>query len=320
MTDATILWFDQIGGEDIASAGGKGANLGELLSADIPVPPGFVVTADAYRGFLDAAGLRPKIVELLTDVDPANVQGMQVVSQEVKALIESSAMSDTLAAEVRAAYDKLGGGPVAVRSSATAEDLPSASFAGQQSTFLNVVGPERVIEAVRGCWASLFEAHAIDYRARAGFDHLDTSIAVPVQAMVQSERSGVMFTVNPVTGERGQIIIEAVYGLGEAVVSGQVTPDTYVVDKATLAVLERSHSDQEEEFVRDPDGDHLHANVWRPVPPERRSAPKLSDEEIAELARLGMRVEIHYGHPQDIEWAIEAGRTYLLQARPVTTL
>jgi pyruvate, water dikinase len=315
-----ILWFDDITKDDVPSAGGKGANLGELTRNGVPVPPGFVVSAGAYRDFLERASIRDAIARALASADASNVQGLQVVSDEVRSLIENAEVPGDVAADVWAAYEKMGGGPVAVRSSATAEDLPSASFAGQQSTYLNVEGPDAVIEALRACWASLFEPHAISYRALNGFDHMETAIAVPVQRMVQSERSGVIFTINPVTGEQGQVVIEAVWGLGEAAVSGQVTPDMYVVDKAGHAVVERAHSPQEHELLRDPDGHTLHANAWRDVPTERRDAPKLSDRDAVALAKLAIRVEILYGRPQDIEWAIEGGETYILQARPVTTV
>lgn len=320
MTDETILWFDAISKDDGARAGGKGANLGELVRAGIPVPPGFVVSAGSYAAFLERGGLHQPIAEQLAGADAGNVAALQVVSGEIKALIEAAAVPEELAGAVREAYARLGGGFVAVRSSATAEDLAEASFAGQQSTYLNVAGAEHVVEALRACWASLFEPQAIAYRAQRGFDHLTVHIAVVVQTMVEADRSGVLFTVNPVTGDRGQLVLEAVYGLGEAAVSGMVTPDTYIVDKATLAVLERAHAEQEQELVRDAAATGLHANVWRDVPPERRDRPKLTDDEIAALAELALRVEAHYGRPQDIEWALADGRFSLLQARPVTTI
>jgi len=320
MSDNSILWFEQIGKGDISTAGGKGANLGELTRAGIPVPAGFVVSADAYRAFVEAAGLRPKIAGLLSSVDPRNVQGLQIISREVQSLIENIEVPSGLALAIEAAYERLGSGPVAVRSSATAEDLPQASFAGQQTTFLNVTGAGRVVEAVRACWASLFEAHAVSYRQQRGFDHLEVAIAVPVQKMVQSERSGIMFTVNPVTGAADQIVIEAVWGLGEAAVSGMVTPDMYIVDKASLAVVESAPSEQDQELVRDESAAGIHATAWRDVPPERRTETKLLEEEAAALARLGLQVERLYGHPQDIEWAIEGREMYLLQTRPVTTV
>ena len=320
MSDEIILWFQQIGKDDIPLAGGKGANLGEMTQAGIDVPPGFIVSAAAYHDFLDANDLRSRIGALLAPADVTNMQALQMVSQEIKQLIGAASIPADVARAVQEAYERLGGGLVAVRSSATAEDLPQASFAGQQSTFLNVLGGERVAHAVKECWASLFEAQAIFYRAQNGFDHMSCGIAVPVQSMVQSERSGVMFTVNPITNDTGQIVIEGAYGLGEAVVSGLVTPDMYIVDKASLAIVERAVSEQERELVRDPSGRDAEGTVWRDIPVADRRTQKLSDEQVMELARLGVRVEQHYGRPQDIEWAVEGGRLYLLQARPVTTL
>jgi pyruvate,water dikinase len=314
-----ILWFQQIGKDDIAVAGGKGANLGELTRAGIAVPPGFVVAAQAYDQFLDVRRLRSEVQRCLAGLDHTDHGALAVVSNEIQALIDGALVLDDTAAAIRSAYDQLACGPVAVRSSATAEDLPTASFAGQQRTLLNVVGADQVVEAVKACWASLFEPQAIFYRAQGGFDHLQCAIAVPVQAMVQSERSGVMFTVNPVTNDTGQLIIEAAYGLGEAVVSSLVTPDTSLIDQASLAVLEAAVAEQDRELVRG-EGSGEDANVWRAVEPARGNAQKLSSEEIAEVARLGLQVEAHYGSPQDIEWAIAGGRTYILQARPVTTL
>lgn len=320
MPDELVLWFAQIGKDDIERAGGKGANLGELLRAGIPVPPGFVVVASCYRRFLQEGGLRVEIEAALAGLDHRDHAAVQEASRAIKPCIEGAPVPPDFEAAIRAAYERLGAERVAVRSSATAEDLPSASFAGQQSSFLNVAGAGNVVAAVRACWASLFEPQAISYRATNGFDHLAVAIAVPVQAMVQSDRAGVMFTVNPVTGDRSQIVIEAVHGLGEAAVSGMVTPDMYVVDKATLAIADRSLCEQEQELVYDPQAGGLEANAWRPVPPERRDVQKLQDEQVAALARLGLRVEEHYGAPQDMEWALEGERLYLLQARPVTTL
>ncbi|OGO51423.1 MAG: hypothetical protein A2148_11820 [Chloroflexi bacterium RBG_16_68_14] len=320
MAGEVIVWLEEIGKQDVALAGGKGANLGELVRAGIPVPPGFVVTSRCYEEYLECTGLRGELADVLAGLDHRASQALQQASHAAKRRIEATPMPEEFAEAIRQSYDRLGGGRVAVRSSATAEDLAEASFAGQQSSFLNVVGAEWVVEAVRACWASLFEPQAIFYRAENGFEHLSVAIAVPVQSMVQSERSGVMFTVNPVTHDAGRIVIEAVYGLGEAAVSGQVTPDMYIVDKASLAILERSISEQEQKLAYDPAAGGLHPNVWRSVPPDRAGLPKLSDDEVAALARLGLQVEAHYGSPQDIEWAMEGDRLFLLQARPVTTL
>jgi len=320
-SERDVLWFKDVGKHDTPSAGGKGANLGEMTQAQIPVPPGFIVSAQAYTRFIEQAGLRPVIEKLLSPLDYNDSAQLQRVSEEIKSLIRSTPVPQQTAAEIKKAYRQLGDGPVAVRSSATAEDLADASFAGQQATFLNIVGEDEVVDAVRACWASLFEARAIFYRADKGFEHMKVAIAVPVQRMVQSLRSGVMFTLEPVSGDRSKITIEAVFGLGEAIVSGEITPDLYVLDKASLRILEKRVVNQERQFVRNPqaDGDGG-ANVWLPVPDELARQRKLSDEQIVALATIGKRVEDHYGFPQDLEWAEEGGELYILQTRPVTAL
>ncbi len=318
-----IVWFEEIGREDVGVVGGKGANLGELTRAQIPVPPGFVVTAQAYFRFLEVSGLRSRIEELLSPLDPNNSDQLQKISNEIKKAITDASMPEDIARQVREAYREMGGGLVAVRSSATAEDLPEASFAGQQSTFLNVDGEANVVSAVKACWASLFEARAIFYRVENRFEHMKVGIAVPVQRMVQSDRSGVMFTVEPVTSDVSKIVIEAVWGLGEAIVSGEVTPDLYVVNKADLKILERKVAAQERQLVHSHDGGRqdLDSNVWEPVPPSSRDRRKLSDDEVVTLAEIARRVEEHYGGaPQDIEWAREDASFYLVQTRPVTTI
>jgi pyruvate,water dikinase len=307
-----VAWFKDLNKTDVAFVGGKAASLGELTGAGIDVPPGFVVTADAYSAALAEAGLDKALSQVLSN-SPAEAA---VAIQKLFAGLDLPA---ALSEEILGAYEALGSGPVAVRSSATTEDLAEASFAGQQSTYLNVEGQDHLLLAVRDCWASLFEERAIVYRSQKGFDHEAARIAVVVQQMVQAERSGVMFTVNPVNGDAGQMIIEAAYGLGEAVVSGIVTPDMFIVDKETGAILQRETSDQEQQLVRNEaatDGDE--ANCWRPVPRELRNAPKVSDEHISTLAQLGLKLEQHYGCAQDIEWAEAAGRCYILQSRPVT--
>jgi pyruvate,water dikinase len=321
VSERDVLWFKDVGKHDTPSAGGKGANLGEMTQAQIPVPPGFIVSAQAYTRFIEQAGLRPVIEKLLSPLDYNDSAQLQRVSEQIKSLIRSTPVPQQIAAEIKKAYRQLGDGLVAVRSSATAEDLADASFAGQQATFLNIVGEDEVVDAVRACWASLFEARAIFYRADKGFEHMKVAIAVPVQRMVQSLRSGVMFTLEPVSGDRSKITIEAVFGLGEAIVSGEITPDLYVLDKASLRILEKRVVNQERQFVRNPqaNGDGG-ANVWLPVPDELARQRKLSDEQIVALATIGKRVEEHYGFPQDIEWAEEGGELYILQTRPVTAL
>ncbi|MGQ9572153.1 MAG: phosphoenolpyruvate synthase [Dehalococcoidia bacterium] len=320
-SEREVLWFSEVGRQDTHLAGGKGANLGEMTQAQVPVPPGFIVTAQTYTRFLEQSRLRPAIEKLLSSLDYNDSAQLQRVSEEIKALIRSAPVPQQIAAEIKKAYREMGDGPVAVRSSATAEDLSEASFAGQQATFLNVVGEDELVEAVRACWASLFEARAIFYRADKGLEHMQVAIAVPVQRMVQSARSGVMFTLDPVTGDRSKIVVEAVFGLGEAIVSGEVTPDYYVLDKESLRILEKRTVDQERQLVRNPEaGSEGEANVWVPVPKELRQEQKLTDEQIVALAAIGKRIEEHYDFPQDIEWAEEGGELFILQTRPVTAL
>lgn len=318
----SVVWFSEVGREDIGLVGGKGANLGELIRAGIPVPPGFVVTADTYFRFIHQNGLEPVIKKELFGLDVHDTRQLNERAERIQQRIKEAPMPGHIADEIRAAYRELGEGPVAVRSSATAEDLPEASFAGQQSTFLNVVGADNVVRAVQACWASLFEARAIFYREESGYDHTKVGLAVPVQRMVQSEISGVMFTVEPVTSDRTRITIEAVYGLGEGIVSGEISPDLYLVDKESLHIISKTVTPQERMIARRPDADGSHegANAWLPVPEHLRERQKLTDAEIRELARIGRAVEEHYGAPQDIEWAYEKGQFYLVQARPVTTL
>ncbi len=315
----TIVWLEEVGKEDVGEVGGKGANLGELVKAGVQVPPAFIVTAHAYRRFLEEGGVLPVLKDLLSSLDVNDLEGLQRISARIREVIRSAPMPQDVAEEILEAYRRLGGGLVAVRSSATVEDLAEASFAGQQSTFLNVEGEEQVVRAVQDCWASLFEDRALFYRAQKGFDHLQVAIAVPVQKMIQSRRSGVMFTIEPVTGEANQIVIEAVYGLGEAIVSGAVTPDSYIVEKATLIILQRQVARQEKRLVFDPTAlDYHHRNRWEEVPPEEQDRQKLSDEEIRLLASMGRAIEEYYGVPQDIEWAEEGGQFYIVQSRPVT--
>ncbi|MCL0046618.1 phosphoenolpyruvate synthase, partial [Dehalococcoidales bacterium] len=235
----SIVWFNEVTKKDIPLVGGKGANLGEMTNAGIRVPPGFIVTANAYYNFLQRSKITNKIGNLLQPLDPGNSKQLQQVATEIKQVILNAAMPPELAKEIQDAYIKMGKGLVAVRSSATAEDLAEASFAGQHSTFLNVNGKEKVVAAVQECWASLFNPRAIFYRHQQGFDHFKVGIAVAVQRMVQSQVSGVMFTIEPMTSDRSKIVIEAVYGLGEAAVSGEVTPDLYLIDKEEVKIIDK---------------------------------------------------------------------------------
>ncbi len=309
-------WFDEIHKDDIARVGGKGANLGELSYAGLPVPPGFVVNTGAYDAFVEAGGFKDEIFDLASwPEDPAE---FETAAEKIHALFARGAIPDEVAAEIRAAYDRLSnasGQTVAVRSSATAEDLPGASFAGQQETFLNVRDAGALMEAVKACWASLWTARAMAYRARQGIDPASVSLAVVVQQMVPAEAAGMLFTADPVSGQRDRTIINATWGLGDAVVSGQVTPDTLVMDRESGRVLSREIADKEMMTVYTEEG-----TGEQPVPEVRRRRPVLDDEAASELARYGARIEELYGSPQDIEWALADGEFSIVQARPITNL
>lgn len=317
-----VVWFDEVTKGDIPLVGGKGANLGEMVHARIPVPPGFIVTADAYFKFLEASNITDEIRRYLKDLDVNDSKKLQKVASLVKDKISSVPMLPDMVKEIKSAYLKLGGGLVAVRSSATAEDLPEASFAGQQRTFLNIQGEDEVVTAIQGCWSSLFEPRAIFYRQQNGFDHFKVGIAVPVQKMIQSEASGVMFTVEPLSNDTTKILIEAIFGLGEAIVSGDVTPDQYLVDKNGISIIDKEIHKQEWQLVKDikaPLGE-LEPNIKTSVPPSKQAKQKLSDKDIVALAKVGKMIEDHYQFPQDIEWAKKGKDLFILQTRPVTTL
>ena len=318
-----IAWFADVGRDDVPLVGGKGANLGELTQAGIPVPPGFVVTTNAYREFITQSGLDMQLAAILDGLDVEDDAQLNERAAAVREAIESTPVPPQMQAEIAAAYEQLGKGPVAVRSSATAEDLAEASFAGQQATFLNIEGAADVADAVRRCWASLFEARAVFYREQAGWGHLDVDLAVPVQRMVQSVSSGVMFTVDPITSDPNRIVIEAAFGLGEAVVGGLVSPDHFEVGKKNGRILERQIFTQDRKLVRAPRGhvdpEHGH-NVWRALSELEGGQAKLTDKQVIELSEIGKRIESHYGSPQDIEWGWADGRFYLLQTRPITTV
>jgi pyruvate, water dikinase len=316
-----VAWFEEIGRADIALAGGKGANLGELTRYRVPVPPGFVVTAAAYFHFLKEAKLTEKIRGYLENLDTGDSKELERVASQIKESISQAPVPRRIAEEVKKAYREMGGGLVAVRSSATAEDLPEASFAGQQRTFLNVEGEDNVVAAVQGCWASLFEPRAVFYRVEHGFDHLIVGIAVPVQRMVQSEVSGVAFTVEPMNNDDSKIVIEAIYGLGEPVVSGALTPDMYTVDKERVRILDKSIVKQEWQLVRSQaGGNHEEGNIQVPIAVSDQAKQKLPDKDIIALAKIAKTIEGLYQFPQDIEWAKEEGKLYIVQTRPVTTI
>ena len=295
--------------------------MGELTQAGIPVPPGFVVTAQAYKYFMDEAGINDQVMEILDAIDINDTKALQAAAEEIKTIIIESPIPDDLVLFIREYYNELcqrvgeDDTDVAIRSSATAEDLPEASFAGQQDTFLHVSGDDEVIEYIRKCWASLFEARAIFYREENDFEHSKVYIAVVVQKMANADKAGVMFTVNPSTGEE-IALIEGSWGLGESVVSGDVTPDNYQVDKKDNEIINVTISDKKVMYTNDEKG----TSVKVEVPEEKRKERVLSDAELVELTEMGKRVQAHYGEPMDTEWAFEKDMLFLLQARPITTL
>jgi phosphohistidine swiveling domain-containing protein len=304
---ALVLSLREVGRDDIAVAGGKGANLGELVRAGLRVPPGFVVTTEAYDRFVEQHGLGETIGRVLHD-EPGS-------GAAIREAFEGAAVPSEVERGILGAYRELGEGSVAVRSSATAEDLPEAAFAGQQDTFLNVVGGEALLDAVRRCWASLWSDRAITYRDRQKVDQTTVKLAVVVQRMVDAEIAGVMFTANPVTGARDEVVVDANPGLGEAVVSGLVTPDHFVLDKRSGQVKER-RSGQREVVIRGRAG----GGTEQVEGAENADIPALSDRTLRELARMGVDIEKHFGRPQDVEWAWVGGELFILQARPITAL
>ncbi len=316
-----IAWFEELRKDDVSIVGGKGANLGEMVNAKLPVPPGFVVTAEAYRKFIKENGIGKKINDILTKTNVDNSTELQDSSKKIRKLIMDTKMPKKIEDHIIPSYKKLSkmAGKkeelVSVRSSATAEDLPGASFAGQQETFLNIKGVREVIKSVQKCWSSLFTPRAIFYREKQGFEHDKVLIAVIVQKMVNSEKAGVMFTVHPATGEKDKLIIEAGWGLGEGVVSGTVTPDHYVISKNNGSLVDKEIAHKELMFVRDKKtGKTVKINV----PEDKADSQVLTDREIKIIAELGKSVEEHYNFPQDIEWAVEGDDIFLLQSRPIT--
>ncbi len=320
-TEDAVRPFAHLCRDDVDYAGGKGANLGELTSAGLPVPDGFVVGAPAYAAFLVQTGLRERLAQLLDAVDVEDTVALQAASAAAREMIDETPMPAGLTREIGLAYEQLADEdplmPVAVRSSATAEDTAATSFAGMNETFLNIRGADAVLDAVRRCWRSLFGARTIYYRGVNGFGQADMDIAVVVQRQVDSTRAGVMFTVNPASGQRDELVIEGSFGLGEAVVSGSVSPDRYVVAKATLAIRRREVHHKDLLIEYSPDG----GTRRRALSEEEALRPVLSDEEVIAVAELGRRIEEHYEFPQDTEWAFDPdGALWMLQSRPITTL
>jgi len=316
-----VVWFEDLRKEDIGTAGGKGANLGEMASANLPVPPGFVITAQVYKRFLEESGLGPKVNDILEKTHVDKTSELQNSSKKIRKMIMDATMPRDIKKVINENYKKLCKSTgnknefVAVRSSATAEDLPGASFAGQQETFLNISGAD-LANSVQKCWSSLFTPRAIFYREQQGFEHEKVLIAVIVQKMVNSEKAGVVFTVNPMSGDNNQLIIEAGWGLGEGVVSGSVTPDHYVIDKKKIKLIEKEIGKKEIIFTRDK---KTGKTVKAKLKGKKSTAQVLNDSEIKRITEFSIEVERHYNFPQDIEWAVENNKVFLVQSRPITT-
>src|SRR4030043_146790 len=319
------LWFDKAGKEAIGLVGGKNASLGELIKADIPVPPGFSVTTEVYSEFLSGGGLKEKIEEILSRTDLQDVASLENASKVIRQLMAEASLPKRIEEEISSNYQALAQVfdvpdlPVAIRSSATAEDLPGASFAGQQDTFLWVQGRDEVLEKIKLCMSSLFTPRAISYRIKMGFPHEKVLISVGVQKIVDARAAGVMFTLNPLNGDPSRVVIEGNWGLGETVVAGLCNPDKFVVDKVTM-VIEREISLKGVECIFDVRRKEV---VHADIPPDRREIQCIEDQEVLELARYARKIEEYYGCPQDIEWAIDKQKPfpfniYMVQSRPET--
>lgn len=310
-----VLDFTKLRKEDVVLAGGKGASLGEMTSAGLPVPPGFVILSTAFERFLKETDLNVEIDSALDSVNHKEIHTVEKASEKIEALILVAEIPKDIADEIKRFFEKLGAKYVAVRSSATAEDSASAAWAGQLESYLNTT-EEKLFENVKKCWASLFTPRAIFYRFEKNLHKHKISVAVVVQKMVESEKSGIAFSVHPVTQDRNQLIIEAGFGLGEAIVSGQITPDSYVIEKQPLRIVDKNVQTQVKGFYRAENGE----NEWRDIPKEQGEKQILSDKEILEITKIILHIENHYGFPCDIEWAFESEKFYITQSRPITTL
>lgn len=322
-----LQFFKEINKDNVAIAGGKGASLGEMTQAGISVPPGCVVLANAFDRFIEETGLKEEIAARIKEVNPEDTNSIDRVSKMLRDVIGDTPMPPDLTEEILQAFDQLGAEHVAVRSSATAEDSSIASWAGELETYLNTTR-DNVIERVKHCWSSLFTPRAIFYRYEKNLHDSYVSVAVVIQKMVQSEISGVAFTVHPVTEDPNQMILEAGYGLGEAIVSGQVTPDSYIISKSDMMIMDihighqnkklvPAHAQAEKQGTSDEENTK---NMWIDLHQEEGEKQKLTGRQIIELATLCKQIEDHYGFPCDIEWAFAEGKFFVTQSRPITTL
>lgn len=310
-----VLYFNEIDQFDLPSVGGKGANLGEMTKAGFPVPQGFCISTEAYRAFIQTSGIIDSLFDQLEQLKHDDLEQIRTVGKQIREHLAQISMPDEIKSAILEGIDTTGKDKAyAVRSSATAEDLPDASFAGQQDTFLNVCGKDQLLEAVKQCWSSLFTDRAISYRAKNGFDHRSVFLAVVVQEMVFPEVSGIMFTADPITGHRKTVSIDASFGLGEALVSGVVSADLYQIRSGEI--VKKQLSKKESAIYSVPEG----GTVQKTLSPEKQQTQALPDPRIIELAELGRKIEAHYGKEQDIEWAFAGGRFYILQSRPITSL
>ncbi len=309
-----IKTFKQLNRNSVSEAGGKGASLGELAKAGISVPPGFVVLANSFEQFLIQTDLDVEIEAVLKKVNHKDINSVENASEVIRALIGNAKMPKDIAVEILKHFKQLKSKFVAVRSSATAEDSSTDAWAGQLETYLNTTEKD-VLKKVQKCWSSLFTPRAIFYRFEKKLHKKTVSVAVVVQAMVQSEISGICFTVHPVTKDRNQMVIEAGFGLGEAIVSGSVTPDTYVVHKDDFSILDINVSEQSMMIVKSGI-----KNLHKKLSPKSGGKQKLTGKQIVEFAKIAKNIEKHYKHPQDIEWAYVKGKFYITQSRPITTL
>lgn len=321
-----VCWFEECRKDSIPLVGGKCSSLGELINAGVRVPPGFALTTEGYRRYMAEAGINREVKSLLTNLDTQDMEALEKTSETIRGMIESHSFSTEIEDLVAEYYRKLSvrcclpAAPVAVRSSATAEDLPGASFAGQQDTYLWIRGADEVLNHIRRCISSLYTGRAIAYRANQKFEDEQMAISVGIQKMANAFTAGVMFTLNPANGDRSLIVIDSNYGFGESVVSGEVTPDNFVVNKVTLDILERTISQKDLYYTVDTKTQTSQAIE---VPIERKMVQSLLDDEITALAWMGKQIEKHYGCPMDVEWAVDkdlptGGNIFILQARPET--
>jgi pyruvate,water dikinase len=321
-----VCWFQECNKESVELVGGKCSSLGELINAGVRVPPGFALTTHGFRQFMRDAGVQSAVSKLLDGLDHDDMEKLEEASRVIREMIESCPISIELEDQIAECYRKLSvrccvpAVPVAVRSSATAEDLPGASFAGQQDTYLWIRGIDDVMHHVRRCISSLYTGRAISYRIKMGFPHEQVAISVGIQKMANSFSAGVMFTIHPTNGDRSVIVIDSNFGFGESVVSGEVTPDHFVVNKVALDIMERTISTKEVAYTVDL---KAQKSIATEIPFERQNVQSIIDDEVTELAWMGKKIEKHYGRPMDIEWAIDkdlpaGGNVFILQARPET--